>query len=135
MIVDTSALLAYFDARDPAHAAVAEVIESGPGPNVVSPFVLAEIDYLVLSRFGVRTEMQVLRELTGGAWELASVSLTQLRDAADIVETYGDFKIGLTDAMNVVLAQAYRTTTVATLDRRHFSTLRRPDGKPLTIVP
>ena len=135
MIVDTSALLAYFDSRDPAHAAVAEAVEDGREPNVVSPFVLAEIDYLVLSRFGVRTEVQVLRELTGGAWELASVSPAQLRDAAKVVENYGDFKIGLTDAVNVVLAQAYRTTTIATLDRRQFSALRRPDGRPLTILP
>ena len=135
MIVDTSVLLAYFDDKDAAHDYVCSPIEHADEPLIVSPFVVAELDYLLLSRYGVAIETRVLRELASGAWELAEVSLSQLRDATDLVVHYNDFKIGITDAVNVVLAQAYRTTRVATLDRRHFSVLRRPDGRALTIVP
>ena len=135
MIVDTSVLLAYFDDKDAAHDSAIFPIEHVDEPLVVSPFVVAELDYLLLSRYGVTVETRVLRELAGGAWELAGVSLSQLRDATDLVAHYNDFKIGIADAVNVILAQAYRTTTIATLDRRHFSVLRRPDGRALTIVP
>lgn len=50
MIIDTSALLAYFDAAEPDHAAVSECIDSSADALVVSPYVVAELDYLVATR-------------------------------------------------------------------------------------
>ena len=52
MIVDTSALLAYFDRGEPDHAAVAQVLDAPTEPLVVSPYVVAETDYLVATRHG-----------------------------------------------------------------------------------
>ena len=49
MIVDTSALLAYVDAHERAHSGVAAVIDASDEPLVLAPFVLAELDYLLLS--------------------------------------------------------------------------------------
>ena len=74
MIVDTSALLAFFDRDEPDHDAVTRVLSSTSEPLVVSPYVLAEVDYLVGSRRGVETELAVLRELAGGAWDLATMT-------------------------------------------------------------
>ena len=67
MIVDTSALLAYFDRREPDHAAVAKVLEGSTEPLVVSPYVVAETDYLVATRHGIDAELAALAELAGGA--------------------------------------------------------------------
>jgi predicted nucleic acid-binding protein len=135
MIVDTSAILAYVDSAEPAHSAVTRVIEGSDEPLVVSPYVMAEVDYLVASRHGVAAELAVLRELAGGAWELASMDPERVEMAARVVETYRDQPIGLADASNIVLADAYRTRTIATLDRRHFGVLRFGDGAPVVIVP
>ena len=63
MIVDTSALLAYFDASEPAHKAVSAAIESSDELLVVSPYVLAELDYLVLSRHGIQAEQAAQRQI------------------------------------------------------------------------
>ncbi|MEZ4597011.1 MAG: PIN domain-containing protein [Chloroflexota bacterium] len=52
LIVDTSALLAFFDSSELDHAAVARVIDAGAEPLVVSPYVVAELDYLIGSRLG-----------------------------------------------------------------------------------
>ena len=65
MIVDTSALLAYFDSREPDHAAVAEVLDGSTEPLVVSPYVVAETDYLVATRHGTNAELAALAELAG----------------------------------------------------------------------
>lgn len=135
MIVDTSALLAYFDANEPAHPAVAAVIESTSEPLVVSPFVIAELDYLLLTRHGTAAEQAALSELGGGAWDLADFGTSRLRAAAAIVTAYADVPIGLTDASLIVLADIYGTDQIATLDRRHFSVLRLPGGAPVRIVP
>lgn len=135
MIVDTSALLAYFDRNEPAHQSVAAIIDASTERPVVSPYIVAELDYLVLTRHGTHAEHLMLRELCSGAWELADMPTTRLVAASRIVANYADIPIGLADASNIVLAEDFRTRTIATLDRRHFSVLRFSDGSAPTVVP
>lgn len=135
MIVDTSALLAYFDAAEPKHAEVTCVIDGTTGLLVVSPYIVAELDYLVLTRHGSEAELAVLQELCSGAWELAHMDTDQVTAARRIVEQFRDQPISVADASNIVLAHTYHTQTVATLDRRHFGVLRLEDGTAPIIVP
>jgi predicted nucleic acid-binding protein len=135
VIVDTSALLAYFDANEPDHDAVVRVIEESDEPLVVSPYVIAELDYLVATRVGVDAEVAVLAELAGGAWELPAFAVPDLEQAASVIKKYRDQQIGAADASNVVLADRFQTRTVATLDRRHFTVLRPIGGGRFAVVP
>ena len=136
MIVDTSALLAYFDSAEPDHEAVSGTIDKSNEPLVVSPYVVAELDYLVATRAGVEAELKVLRELAGGAWELAAFGVPDdLEQVASVIKKYRDQNIGVADASNVVLADRYHTRTIATLDRRHFEVLRPMRGGRFSVVP
>ena len=135
MIVDTSALLAYFNAREPDHEAVSGVIDINDELLVVSPYVLAELDYLIAKRVGVDAELAVLRELSSGAWELAVVGVAELELTTSIIEKYSDQDIGVADASMVVLADRYQTRTIVTLDRRHFDVLRPIGGGRFSIRP
>ena len=135
MILDTSALLAYFDADEPDHQAVAALLENTDEPLVVSPYVVAELDYLVASRLGVTAELAVLAELAGGAWDLPAVDAEGLAGARAVVERYADQRSGVADASNVVLAARYRTQTIVTLDHRHFDVLRPLTGGRFTVLP
>lgn len=135
LIVDTSALLAYFDTSEPDHASVTAALETNTDLLIVSPYVVAELDYLVATRHGVTAELAILNELAGGAWELATIDSDTLKQARTIIATYGDHNIGVADASNVILAERYRTHTIATLDRRHFTTLRPTTGGQFTILP
>ena len=133
--MDTSALLAYFDSDEPDHEAVATILEEADEPLVVSPYVIAELDYLVVSRLGVGAELAVLAELDGGAWDLAPFDSDGLRDASAVVERYADQRIGIADASNVVLAARFQTQTIVTLDRRHFDILRPLSGGRFLVLP
>lgn len=135
MIIDTSVLLAYFNDREPDHAAVTSLLDGTAEPLVVSPYVIAELDYLVATRIGVEAELAVLAELGGGAWDLAAIDAADLATVREVVELYADQAIGVADASLVVLAERHRTTMIATLDRRHFEVLRPLDGGRFTIVP
>lgn len=135
LIVDTSALLAYFDASEPDHAAVEKEIGASSGLLIVSPYVLAELDYLVATRHGVDAELAMLEELAGGAWELVGFDADDLRNAHSIIAQYRDQKIGVADASNVVLAERYATRTIVTLDRRHFEVLRPITGDRFSVLP
>jgi len=135
LICDTSGLLACFDTDEDDHRAVRAVIETEPGPLVVSPYVLAELDYLLATRRGVAAEAAVLTGLSGGAWELASCDRADVRRATEIVQRYHDQNIGLTDASLVVLAARYRTNRLLTLDRRHFQVVHTLAGEPFSLLP
>lgn len=135
LIVDTSGLLAYFNTAEPDHKAVSNAIESTDRPLVVSPYVLAELDYLVATRHGVTAELAVLTELSGGAWDLAALDAHDLKQIARIVTQYRDQQIGVADASLVVLAERYSTTTICTLDRRHFSVIRPTNAPAFDLVP
>lgn len=135
LIVDTSALLAYFDASEPDHDAVENDLDATTDLLIVSPYVVAELDYLLATRHGVDAELAALDELTSGAWELASFGAHDLAQARSIIAKYGDQAIGVADASNVVLAERYRTRTIETLDRRHFDVLRPLGGDRFTVLP
>lgn len=134
LICDTSGLLSYFDVDEPDHAAARAAVQDDNGPLVVSPLVLAELDYLLASRRGTRDELTVLGELGGGAWEIPPFGAADLRHAAQVVERYADQSIGLTDASLVVLAERYRTNRLLTLDRRHFQVVRTAAGRRFTLL-
>jgi predicted nucleic acid-binding protein len=135
VIVDTSALLAYFDRDEPDHQAVSDVLDLADEPLVVSPVVVAELDYLVATRLGVTAEIAVLAELASGAWDLPDIDAAGLSQARDVIEQYQDQRIGVADASNVVLAARYRTPTIVTLDHRHFDVLRPLTGGRFTVLP
>lgn len=135
MIVDTSALLAFFDRNEPDHAAVTRLLMASAEPLVVSPYVVAELDYLVATRHGVEAELAVLEELAGGAWELPAFGVDDLGLARRVVDEHADQAIGVADASIVVLADRLATRSIATLDRRHFEVLRPLAGGRFAIVP
>ena len=134
VIVDTSALLAFFDASEPDHDAVSAVLAVADA-LVVSPYVVAELDYLVTTRHGVDDELAVLDELAGGAWDLAAFDEEGLRRAGGVIARYRDQEIGVADASVVVLAERYQTRRIASLDRRHFDVLRSLDGDYFDVLP
>lgn len=135
MIVDTSALLAFFDSTEPDHAAVTQALEETSELLVVSPYVVAELDYLVATRVGVDAELAILRELAGGGWELPAIGAPELDHTTSVIEKYRDQNIGVADATNVVLADRYHTRTILTLDHRHFTVLHPIGGGRFTVLP
>ena len=125
IICDTSGLLAYFDTSDTHCARVSAVIDADPGPFVVSPFVIAELDHLLATRRGVNAGLTVLTELSGGAWELPPIDAGDLQEIRNVVDRYQDQNIGVADASLVLLAHRYRTDRLLSLSHRERSQVQR----------
>ena len=135
IIADTSGLVAVFGRDQRVHSRATAAVDSDPGPIVLSPYVLAELDYMLLERYGPRTELEFLREVATGTFELAPFGRTDLARAVSVLETYRDMKIGLADASLVVLAERYDTTRILTLDERHFRAIRPLHADTFTLLP
>ena len=134
MIADTSVLLAAFVPDQRMHEPCARTLGDGR-PLVISPFVLAELDYLTARIAGVDAELAVLEELSSGAYEIAAFDAVDLVRAHAIIERYRDLPLGLADASLVVLADKYGEDAIATLDERHFRVVQSLRGNPFRIVP
>jgi len=135
IVLDTSGLLAALDAGQSHHQPAARVLASDDGPLLLSPFVLAELDYLLMDRVGPRAELALLEEVVGGAYDLVPFGVAEIAAAAELVGRYGDLRIGLADASIAVIAAEARTTRLLTLDERHFRPMRPLWGDAFTLLP
>lgn len=135
LLLDTSGLLAALDGAQARHADCAAVIAGRPGPFLLSPFVLAELDYLLGSRVGQAAQQALLGEVSRGAYRLEPFSAADVEVASGVIAKYRDLEIGLADASLVVLAARHGVRDILTLDRRHFSAIRPLAGKAFRLWP
>lgn len=138
--MDTSGLVAAVDMGSRFHEATGEVLDElrrrRNARLVVSPFILAEADYLLsVTKSRPDIALRVLRDVAGGGYNLEPFGPEDLEKAADVIERYGDQDIGLADASNVVLAERHGTSSILTLDERHFRVLQGPEGEPFHLLP
>ncbi len=101
----------------------------------MSPFVLAEADYLVTRRVGPTAALELLRDVADGAYELAAFGAADVEAAVGVLERYDDLGVGLADASLVVLADRYDTGRVLTFDERHFRALRWRSRRHFRLAP
>jgi predicted nucleic acid-binding protein len=88
---------------------------------------------LVEGRLGPRAEARFLRSLS--EFEVEAPIAEDWPNIAELVERYGDFPLGGTDASVAVLAERLGTDLIVTLDRRHFGAIRMPDGGSFRLLP
>src|SRR5262245_33951129 len=120
IVADTSAILATIDPDAAEHAACVEVFAHIQRPMLVSHMVVAEIDYLLTTRFGVPTANRFLSDVARGAWELATSDAEDINDVVTVNTRYQALALGATDCLNIVLAARYGTAALFTLDHRHY---------------
>ena len=105
------------------------------GPFLLSPFVLAELDYLLSTRVGRGAQNAFLQEVARGAYQLELFCAADIAQALEILDRYNDHDIGLADASLLVVARRRRCTRILTLDERHFRVLSGPADVPFTLFP
>jgi predicted nucleic acid-binding protein len=135
IILDTSGLLAAIDSAERAHQRAAAALRACEPPRCLSPFVLAELDYLLARRVSNAAAGRLLDEVAAGAYRLEPFGAADVAQAIEILDRYKDLDLGLADASLLVLAERYDTRDVLTLDERHFRAVRDRRGRPLRILP
>ncbi len=136
IVLDTSGILASKDESHPQHAAVATVITTGDEDLLLSPFVLAEADYLLAQRLGHDAARDLLDDVSAEAYELVDFDAGDVRSAKGVIDRYADLHIGIADASLVVIAGRYETTRLLTFDQRHFRAIAPLWGAPaFTLLP
>lgn len=135
ILLDTSGVLAAIDGSQHQHTQAAAALRQASAPLLLSPFVLAELDYVLATKVGAAAQRAVLDEVARGAYRLETFTGDDVALATVILRRYRDLEIGLADASIVVLAERYGVLDVLTLDHRHFHALRGPGRRRFRLLP
>ena len=136
ILLDTSVILAAIGEDEPRHLECGAALAAAEPPIVLSPFVLAEADYMIQKYVGFEFELEFLKDVAADAYQLVTMDRRDIDFAREIMSRYRELNIGLTDASIVVLAKRYDCFDILTLDERHFRALRVPGSRrPFRILP
>lgn len=134
LILDTGPIVAALNAGDPDHARCAKLLQDADDLLIPS-LVLVEVDYWLVKLGGAEAWSSFVEDIQMGAYRIAPVEDVDLARAAELESAYADLDLGLVDAAVIALAERLGQTTIATLDRRHFSVVRPRHCSHLTLVP
>jgi uncharacterized protein len=135
LIVDVGPLYAAAATRDKHHQRSVELLSQASRPLLVPALVLSEVAYLLGDRIGPHAELLLARSLAEGELTVEPVIDSDWERVGELVEQYQDLPLGIVDASVVVLAERHGLDTIATLDRRHFSTIKPKHVAGFTLVP
>jgi predicted nucleic acid-binding protein len=129
--LDTSAVFALANRKDPDHKRVRRVFEADGGPYLVPAGALAEMTFLIEDRLGWQALDAFLFNLADRALSLecGEDDFPRIRELAT---RYRDLPLGAADASVIACAER-NGGRVLTLDRRDFDVVGR-EGK-LVIEP
>lgn len=128
-------MLAALDAGEAAHAQVSALLASDQRQLLITDYVLAEVDFLILRRLGPQAETAMLEQVLDGTFARERVADEDLRRALEISARYAEHRLGVTDTTLMALSERLGIHEVLTLDRRHFSVFRDRRGKALRLLP
>ena len=132
-LIDSGALLALVNRREPRHEACAEAYHSMTLPLVTTSAVLAETFYFALKHGG-------LRQPTWDFIRLGSISISPISDADlpaldTLMARYADRPMDFADATLVHVAERENLRTILTIDHADFETYRIGRNAKFRILP
>lgn len=132
-LIDSGPLVAYLDAADPEHAAVAARLDGFSGRLATTGAVVTEAMHLVASDTrGPRLLADLLAETGVEVYDFSRPP--HLHHAVALMERYANLPMDFADATLLLLAEALGVDDLLTLDRRGFAAFRTRQGRVLRLV-
>jgi hypothetical protein len=135
LILDTGPLYASLDRSDAAHTACRALIESSTEALVVPAPVLVEVDYWIHHRLHPGALVALLADIEAGAYVVADLERTDYTRVKELCDRYADADVGFVDAAVVAVVERLNEPKLATLDQRHFRTMRPRHVDALELLP
>lgn len=137
LILDSGGLLAALDPGQKDHEAFSNALtDSARGPLVISPFVVAELDYMILRDYGRESQTSFLQEVDRGAYRLEPLDASDFSRAFELVSEYHHLvSFGIADASNVVLAERHSAAKISLVGGQNVRRIQLPDGGYFRILP
>ena len=132
-LIDTGAILALLDHRDPWHRICDETFKRLRFPLLTSEAVLTEMFYMVGDdRKNMETAWAFVHS---GALKLAEIQDSELPQIHELMSRYWDRPMDFADATLVYLAKRESLSTIFTVDQADFETYRIDGKRQLRVLP
>jgi hypothetical protein len=128
-------LYALADSKDAWHRRCADFVGEYEGRLLVPAAVIPETCYLLGTHLGRRAELAFVKALADGELTVVHFTFEDLARCVALLKTHGEAAIGFVDASVAAIAERLKITTILTTDRRHFSIIKRRDGRFYTLLP
>ncbi len=135
LILDTGPLYASLDRSDADHQACRRLIEQAQEPLVIPAPVLVEVDYWIHARLHPGVLLALLDDIDSGAYRVEDLHATDYARVRSLCDRYDDADIGFVDAAVLAIVERLDEPKLATLDHRHFGTLRPRHVDALVLLP
>lgn len=135
LICDTGPLDASMDRADADHDVCAELLTSSVEALLIPAPVLVELDWLANRRLGPEPFLAFLADLEAGAIKVVDLLSADYSRVAELLEHYSDLKLGFVDAAVMSIVERLGERKLATLDHRHFATIRPRHVGTLELLP
>lgn len=133
LLVDTSAVVAAFDADHPRSQDIGEILTDGSNELVTCEPVLAETCFL-FARGGIpKASLDLLHDVHRGEYRLPLSLAERASAVAKLMKKYADRPMSLADACLVDLATVLKTGRILTLDS-DFQVYRWGRNRPFELV-
>jgi uncharacterized protein len=135
LICDTGPLYAGMDRADADHQACADLL-LGFGEQLLVPApVIVELDWLVGNRLGAEPLLAFFADIADGAVGVIDLVRADYVRVGELLERYADLKVGFVDAAIMAIVERLGERKLATLDYRHFRTIRPRHVDVLELLP
>jgi predicted nucleic acid-binding protein len=135
LICDTGPLYAAMDRADADHQACAELLAAAREPLLVPTPVAVELDWLAASRLGPDPFIAFLADVEDESIAIVELVRADYVRIRELLARYADLSLGFVDAAVVAVVERFREDKLATLDHRHFATIRPRHVEALTLLP
>lgn len=135
LVLDTGPALAALDSADKDHERCVELLSGSNEDLVVPALVLSELDYWCHERLTGDVWLTFLEDVLAGAYRVETPTQSDLERCLDLQGQYADLNLGVVDASVLALIERLGEPKLATLDHRHFATVRPSHVDALELLP
>lgn len=123
LILDTSGVVALYDASAEEHAGTVSCVQ-GAALRLVPAAILAEVDYMLGVRLAPAAAADFLRGVEQGFFVIEPFTRGDAGYCVALIEKYARLQLGLADAAVMAVSERHRAPDVLSLDRRHFGVVK-----------
>jgi predicted nucleic acid-binding protein len=128
-------IVAAFDRDDDHHEICTSLLAGMREKRVVPSPVLVEVDHLLRRYTQNESFGTVLDQVRSGALLIEDLVAADYERAGELLQTYADLKVGFVDCAVLAITERLGEPKLATLDHRHFGTMRPRHVEALELLP
>jgi uncharacterized protein len=122
-------------ADDDDHERCVPLLQTGSERRVLPAPVLVELDHLLGRELGADAFPALLDTIKAGELDVEDAIASDYERAAELMRTYADLEVGFVDCAVLAITERLEEPKLATLDHRHFGTMRPQHVEALELLP